>query len=49
MTGTGRTAIEARLVALRNIQTLIDAALLQFQYLSSILPILPQPPQQFYG
>lgn len=45
MEGRERAACEARLNALRNIQTLLDAATLQFQQYLVTAPsvILPQP------
>jgi type II secretory pathway pseudopilin PulG len=45
MEGRERAACEARLQALRNIQTLLDAASLQFQqYLATAPPVNLNPP-----
>jgi len=42
MEGTERRAVEARIQTLRNIQILLDAAMLQFQqYLASTVPSGP--------
>lgn len=41
MEGTHRAAVEARIQALNNITTLLDAAVLQFQQYLSIVNTLP--------
>ncbi|KAL3083006.1 hypothetical protein niasHS_010808 [Heterodera schachtii] len=47
MEGTERRAVEARIQSLRNISTLLDAALLQFQQYLSVSPgIAPQQTQR---
>lgn len=50
MEGQTRAAIEARLQALQNVQTLLEAATLQFQQYLTVAPALPVPqPNQAAG
>lgn len=42
----GRQGIEARILVLRNVQTLLDAAVVQLQQYLSIVQMMPEITQQ---